>query len=155
MNEAHWHLAVNHLPIIIPVIGIIIMISGLFFKSNPVKRTAYMIFIIGALSTIAAMATGEEAEDLVEDINGFSENYIEHHEEESEIFAVWSYILGGISVLGLWVSFSKKPFSNSICVATIIFAMVTMYFAKNTATTGGEIRHTEIRSNSKINKHHD
>ena len=150
MNGAHWHLVVNHLPIIFPIVGVIVMITGLISKSEAVKRTAFMIFIFGALAAIAAMNTGEGAEEVVENINGVSENFIESHEEAAETFAILSYILGGISLLGLWASFKQKSFSSIISIATLIFAFVVLFFAKQTGTTGGEIRHTEIRSGNSI-----
>ena len=150
MNGAHWHLVVNHLPIIFPLVGVIIMITALISKSEAVKRTAYMIFVLGALATLAAMTTGEGAEEVVENINGMTENYLESHEEAAETFAILSYILGGISLLGLWASFKQKSFSSIISIATLIFAFVVLFFAKQTGTTGGEIRHTEIRSGNNI-----
>jgi uncharacterized membrane protein len=150
MNDAHLHLVVNHLPIIFPIAGIIIMITGLVSKSEAVKRTAFMIFIVGALTTIAAMGTGEGAEEVVENINGVTENYIESHEESAETFAVLAYILGGISLLGLWASFKQRFFSTIISITTLIFAFVVLFFAKQTGTTGGEIRHTEIRSGNSV-----
>lgn len=150
MNGAHWHLVVNHLPIIFPIVGVIVMITGLISKSEAVKRTAFMIFVFGALAAIAAMNTGEGAEEVVENINGVSENFIESHEEAAETFAILSYILGGISLLGLWASFKQKSFSSIISIATLIFAFVVLFFAKQTGTTGGEIRHTEIRSGNNI-----
>ena len=61
-----------------------------------------------------------------------------------------SYILGGISLLGLWASFKQKTFSSIIAIATLVFAFVVLFFAKLTGTTGGEIRHTEIRSGNYI-----
>lgn len=146
MNGAHWHLVVNHLPIIFPIVGGIVLVTGLISKSEAVKRTAFMIFIFGALAAIAAMSTGEGAEEVVEKINGVTENYIETHEETAETFALLSYILGGISLLGLWASFKQKSFSSIISIATLVFALVVLFFAKQTGTTGGEIRHTEIRS---------
>jgi uncharacterized membrane protein len=150
MNGAHWHLAVNHLPIIFPIVGVIVMITGLISKSEAVKRTAFMIFILGAFTAIAAMNTGEGAEEVVEKINGVTENYIESHEETAETFAILAYILGGISLLGLWASFKQKSFSTIISIATLIFAFVVLFFAKQTGTTGGEIRHTEIRNGNSI-----
>jgi len=150
MNGAHWHLVVNHLPIIFPVVGVIVMITGLISKSEAVKRAAYMIFTIGALSAIAAMNTGEGAEEVVEKINGVTENYIESHEETAETFAILSYILGGLSLLGLWASFKQKTYSNIVSIGTIVFALVALFFGKETGTTGGEIRHTEIRSGNII-----
>lgn len=157
MNGAHWHLVVNHLPIIFPIVGVIVMITGLVSKSEAVKRTAFMIFILGALTAIAAMATGEEAEEVVEKITGVTENYIETHEETAETFALLSYILGGISLLGLWASFKQKSFSSIISIATLVLAFVVLLFAKQTGTTGGEIRHTEIRSgqNTPANDSHN
>lgn len=146
MNEAHWHLAVNHLPIIFPIVGVIIMITGLLSKSEPVKRTAYMIFAIGALTAIAAMNTGEGAEEIAEKITGVTENYIETHEETAETFALLAYVLGGISLVGLWASFKQKTFTGAISIVTLLFAFVVLFFARETGTTGGEVRHTEIRS---------
>lgn len=146
MNPAHWHLVVNHLPILFPVVGVIVMVTGLISKSEAVKRTSYLIFAIGALSAIVAMSTGEEAEDTVERISGISEDYIESHEETAETFALLSYLLGGLSLFGLWASFKEKGFSNLLSMGTLIFAFVVLFFGKETGTTGGEIRHTEIRS---------
>lgn len=146
MNDAHLHLVVNHLPIIFPIAGVIILIVGFIFKSEAVKRTAFFIFILGALAAIAAMSTGEGAEEVVEKINDVTENFIEKHEETSETFAIISYVLGAISLLGFWASFKGRAFSNSIGILTLVLAMVTLFFAKQSGTTGGEIRHTEIRA---------
>ena len=150
MNGAHWHLVVNHLPIIFPIVALIVMITGLISKSEAVKRTAFMIFVFGSLAVIAAMNTGEGAEEVVKKINGVTENYIENHEETAETFAILSYMLGGISLFGLWASFKQKTFSSIISISTLIFAFVVLFFTKQTGTTGGEIRHTEIRSGNNI-----
>ena len=146
MNAAHWHLVVNHLPIIFPIVGILVMITGFISKSEAVKRTAFMIFAIGAITTIAAMSTGEGAEEVVEEISGISHDHIENHEETAETFALLSYLLGGLSLIGLWASFKEKSFSQLLAVGTLIFAFVVLFFGRATATTGGEIRHSEIRS---------
>jgi uncharacterized membrane protein len=146
MNGAHWHLVVNHLPIIFPLVGVIVLITGLISKSEAVKRTAFMIFILGAVASIAAMTTGEGAEEIVEKINGVTENYIKSHEETAETFALLSYILGGISLLGLWANFKQKTFSTIVAIGTLVFAFVVLFFGKQTGTTGGEIIHTEIRN---------
>lgn len=146
MNAAHWHLVVNHLPIIFPLVGIIVMITGLISKSEAVKRTAFMIFAIGAITTMAAMSTGEEAEEVVEEIAGITHDLIENHEETAETFALLSYLLGGLSLIGLWASFKEKSFSQLLAVGTLMFAFVVLFFGRATGTTGGEIRHSEIRS---------
>ena len=148
MNGAHWHLVVNHLPIVFPIAGLVVILTGLISKSEAVKRTAYLIFIIGALSALAAMATGDGAEEVAEKITVVSKEYIESHEETAETFALLSYILGGFSIFGLWSSFKQKSFNMIVTGITVIFALVVLFFAKQTGTTGGEIRHTEIRTDS-------
>lgn len=148
MNNAHLHLVLNHLPIILPLLGLLIMMGGLLFKSEIVKRTAYLVFILAALLAIPTFATGEGAEEVIENLSGVEEKYIETHEEIAETFALFCYVLGGISLLGLWANFYKKSFSNLISYLTILICAITLYFAKQTGTTGGEIRHTEIREKS-------
>lgn len=150
MNDAHWHLVVNHLPIIFPLVGVIILITGFISKSEAVKRTAFMLFILGALASIVAMSTGEGAEDIVEKISGVTKNFIHEHEETAETFSILSYVLGAISVIGLWASFQKKSFSNTLAIIILVFAFVVLFFGKETGTTGGEIRHTEIRDSGTV-----
>jgi uncharacterized membrane protein len=160
MNAAHWHLVLNHLPIIIPIIGLLILITGLFLKSEILKRAAYCLFILGAMIAIAASLTGEEAEEVIEGMAGIDEKFIKVHEEVAEIFAILIYILGGISLIGLWANWKQKSFSNIISFVVIAFTVVVLFYAKETGTTGGEIRHTEIRedgssSNNTLNPKHE
>ena len=157
MNEVHFHLAVTHLPIIFPIVGIIVLITAFISKSEAVKRTAYLIFTIGALTSIAAMTSGEGAEDIVEKIDGVSESFIETHEEAAELFSILTYILGGLSLIGLWVSFQQRSFLKTISLIIFLFAFVALFFGLETGTTGGEIRHAEIRSdsnNAELNDYH-
>ncbi len=149
MNEAHVHLVTNHLPIIIPFIALVVLLIGLISKSDAVKRTAFFLFILGAISTFPAFESGEEAEEIVEHLAGVSHDLIHEHEEKAELFMVLSYLLGALSLVGLWANWKKKKFANIISYITILFSVVVLYVAKETGTTGGEIRHPEIRSTFK------
>lgn len=152
MDTAHLHLVVNHLPIIFPIVGLIVLLTGFFTKSEVVKRTAYFIFVLGALASIGAMATGEGAEEAVEDLPGVAENLIKTHEEVAELFAAISYILGAISLGGIFASLKNLSFSKLISYAVGVLALVTLFFAQQTGNTGGQIRHTEIRTgNTAVN----
>lgn len=145
MNSAHLHLIFNHLPIIIPIIGFLIMIAGFIFRSAIVKRIAFGLFILGALFTLPAFGTGEDAEDVIENLAGVEEKYIEAHEEAAEIFAYLSYGLGILSLIGLWANWKQKSFANLLSIIVLLFAVVVLFFGKEAGTTGGEIRHPEIR----------
>ena len=155
MNDAHFHLVVNHLPIIIPIVGLLVMLGGFITRSAIVKRTAYCIFILGALCTIPAAVSGEGAEEVVEHLNIADHHIIHEHEEAAETFILCSYLLGGLALLGLWANLKRKTFGNAISIVTIVFSLVVLFLGSNTATTGGEIRHTEIRNDSGGDTHDD
>lgn len=145
MNDAHFHLVVNHFPIILPMVGALILIIGLIAKSDAVKRTGFLMFVLGAVSSMIAMASGEGAEEIVEKMGNIDHYFVHEHEEKAELFAIISYILGAIALFGLWASFTKKKFANIVAFAALLMSGVSLHFAKETGTSGGEIRHTEIR----------
>lgn len=146
MDELHLHLVVNHLPIIFPVVGIILLLIGIFSKCEVTKRNAYIIFVLGAITSIAAMGTGEGAENSATKIAGLSENLIKKHEEVSEIFAALTYVLGAISLVALIASFRNSVISKYAPFVVGILAIVCLLFAQKVGTTGGEIKHNEIRT---------
>lgn len=152
MNQAHYHLIVNHLPIIVPIIALLVLLGGFAVKSEIVKRTAYLIFIGGSLAAIAAMSTGEGAEDAVAHMETITDSSIHAHEETAELFAVLSYILGAAAAFGLWSSIRKKSYSVPVGYVIIAYTIVVLYFAQQTGTSGGEVRHTEIRADRVITR---
>ncbi len=83
MNQAHFHLLLNHAPIIGPAFGIAVLLAGFIFKSDPVKRAALGIFVLAALLAIPAFLTGEGAEEIVEKLPGVNETLMETHEDVS------------------------------------------------------------------------
>ena len=148
MNPAHLHLIVNHLPIISPIIALGVLLMGLLLKSEVIKRVAYGICIFAALSAVPASVSGENAEDTVENIQGIDHNAIHEHEEAAEKFAVVVYLLGIVAAISLWASWKQLSFATVLQFVVLLIGFTAMFFAKKAGTTGGEIRHTEIRTNS-------
>ena len=146
MNNAHYHLVVNHLPIITPLLGAMILLGGIILKNNTIKMTALLVFIFGSITAFLAIYTGEGAEEIVEKIQGVSEDLIKNHEELAERFALANYFLGLVSLIGLWIGWKKVTFFNAISALVLVISFVVLFFAKQTGTSGGEIRHSEIRA---------
>ena len=146
MNQAHFHLMVNHLPIIFPIAGLLVLIGGIIFRSEVIKRTAYFLFVTGAVTTLPSFISGEGAEEVVEGLQGVSEAVIEKHEDIAKLFAFINYGLGALSLVALWASWKGKSFAAMLGYIILVVAFVSLYFGKETGTTGGEVRHTEIRS---------
>ena len=150
MNGAHFHLIVNHLPIVGILIGFLVLITGFLLKKPQVKVTALGIFVFSALASIAAFYSGEGAEEIVERIPGISETLINKHEETAEIFFILILILGGISLVTMFLEIKKSNLSKFGFILVTLIALGAGVLAKNVGTTGGEIRHTEIRSNANL-----
>lgn len=152
MNDVHLHLALNHFPVIGLVIGILVLLFGFLLRKDQVKATALGIFIFSALMAIAANYTGEGAEDLVENMPGISEQYIETHEDKAEVFLTFVLVLGGVSLVTLFLVVKKMKWAIYGYLLVILLALATAFAAKEVGTSGGEIRHTEIRADSALNQ---
>ena len=149
MNEAHLHMLVNHFPIIGSIFGLGILITGLVLRNDTLKNTAYVIFIIAAIFGFLSMSTGEGAEELVEDMPTVGKHIIHEHEEIAEKFILVMYATGVFSILSLIASIKKHKLAKIVSIITLILAVVSTVLAKSLGTSGGEVRHTEIRETEK------
>lgn len=148
MNDAHLHMVVNHFPIIGTILGAGILIAGIFLKNNTIKNVAYVLFVVAAVFAAVSMATGEGAEEMVEDMPTVGHDIIHEHEEIAEKLALSLYVLGVVSLFGLYANIKKLSQAKIAAVLTLVISIIAIYFAQLTGTTGGEIRHTEIRANA-------
>jgi uncharacterized membrane protein len=150
MNPAHLHLLFNHLPIIIPIVGFLVLLIGFIFKNEIVKQTAAFIFIVAALCAMPAAFTGDGAEDAIRHLPGVSKHLIHQHEEIADTFSVLCYVLGALSLISLIGSWKQKSFVRILYYVLLMVCMVVLYFGQQTGLSGGEIRHPEIRTHDSI-----
>ncbi|MBL6447694.1 hypothetical protein JMN32_15355 [Fulvivirga sp. 29W222] len=156
MNAAHWHLLLNHLPIVGTVIGTLILISGYLIKNNDtIKQTALGVLFFSSLTVIPTYFTGEGAEEIVEEIPGVTEGIIEVHEGFGKIFLLIVLILGALSLATLLSALFKAKMVSLLYIMVLILSVGTCILAKQVGTSGGEIRHTEIRSGNIDYRHVD
>lgn len=158
MNNAHFHLVVNHLPIVGLLIGTLTLITGLLIKRREVKLTSLGILTFAALTSIAAFLTGEGAEEMVENMPGISETLIHTHEEYAESFLSLTLVTGGLALLTFFVELKKARLSKYLFAIVLLASISDLVLAKYLGTSGGEIRHTEIRGDSRVidyNHHQD
>jgi len=148
MNDAHLHLIVNHFPIVGTGIGLLVLIAGYLIKNEQVKATSLGIFIFSALAAIAANYSGDGAEEIVEKIPGITKSIIHDHEEYAEQFFTLSLILGGASLITLFLQIKKLGLALYGYILVIILAISSFVSASYVGISGGEIRHTEIRESS-------
>lgn len=54
MNAAHWHLVVNHFPIVGGFIAFIVWLYGTILRNTVVIKVAYVLFVLIAVSGVVA-----------------------------------------------------------------------------------------------------
>lgn len=157
MNDAHLHMIFNHFPIIGSIFGFGILLAGIILKNKSVQHTAFVLLIITAILGLVAMRTGEGAEDIAEDL-GIAHNLIHEHEEIAEKLAILLYLTGAVSLLALITSIRNHGKAKVFAFVTLVLALGSSVLSKPVGTSGGEIRHTEIRENVTVSgeeNHHN
>jgi hypothetical protein len=61
------------------------------------------------------------------------------------------YGLGLVSILGLVANYKKHGKASVVSYVILFLAIGSAVLSKSVGTSGGEIRHTEIRENANIN----
>jgi len=147
MNEAHLHLIFNHFPLIGTLFGFGIIVFGMVKKNTTIIQTALVVLLISSLMAIPTMMTGEGAEEIVEKL-GVSHDVIHEHEELAEKF-IWLSRLMGILAIAALVLIKKSHKKAMLVISiTVLVALINVIIGAFVGTSGGEIRHTEIRSNT-------
>ena len=148
MDATHLHLTLTHFPIVGTIIGIGILAYGQFAKNDDIKKVALLTFVLMAILTIPVYLTGEDAEETVEHIAGVSEQLIENHEELAEK-AIWLMgLLGVLSLINIFTIIKNLSFVKTISLITLVVSLGTIGLFAKVGSTGGEIRHSEIRTNN-------
>ena len=80
VSPAHWHLLINHFPIILSLVGTLFIGLSFFLKKNTLINGGLILLVMAALTALPANATGEGAEESVEGIAGGTHDGIEIHE---------------------------------------------------------------------------
>lgn len=149
MNGAHIHLLLNHIPVIGTGFGFLVLLVALLRKSTEIRQVSLGIFIISAIVAIPVFFSGEPAEEIAEHLPGVTHALIEEHEEAGKIAFVAIEILGIIALATLVFPRRLANFQHGVSIALLVLSVVVGGLMLRTAGLGGEIRHTEIRSDAK------
>lgn len=147
MNSAHIHLIVNHVPVILTIFSLFVLLAGYFTNKPEYRKLAFFGFVIAAIFAIITFYTGDGAEDIVEDIAGFSHDAIENHEHAAENSRLFAILLGIFGLGGIFYFKDDKVKGFKIfIIITILLALVASAYLIYTGYLGGMIRHTELYS---------
>ena len=146
MNAAEFHLLLNHLPVLIPILGFVILAAGLGLKSKDIQKTGLCVLVAAGLFALPTYFTGEPAEDLVKNYPGVSRVAIHEHEEAG----LWALVVLGLAAVVAAVAFGlmwkKKSVPRAAWGLLLLLSALACLAMARTAHFGGLIRHEEIQT---------
>ena len=144
MNDTYLHLTLTHVPIVGGFIAFVLLLSGYIQKNEGITKAALYLLIALALVTVVVNHTGEEAEEFVEHMAGYSHHAIHEHEEMAE----WAFRLmlaTGLGAAAALYMFRRNAAKTRIVVGLVLLLnIITCGLMAWTGKKGGEIRHTEV-----------
>lgn len=163
-NGAYIHLLLNHIPVFGLFFGMGLLAWGILGKHQILRSAAFLILIGSALITLPVNKSGEEAEEIVEEIldardpenRSLNHKLIHEHEEAAETAMILMLVLGVLS-FGAWVMQSRKHrLAVSTSYLALVLAVANFAWMVYVNKQGGMISHVETRPNFVVPEHdHD
>ena len=145
MDQTHLHLLTNHVSLFGFVFGLLILVLGMFRKSEELKLGAAIIFVIAGLMIIPAFQTGEGAEDTVEELAGVRHDDIEEHEDAAKFARIAALAMAVLAGYSLFKYRKTKSIPKGLTIAMLVIGLWGFTVIARTAYLGGFIRHSEIQ----------
>ena len=145
MNAPHWHLLLNHFPVLGTLFGLGLWAFALWRQSPELKRTALGVFVLMALLAVPAYLTGEPSEKVIQALPGVTQAAIETHEDAANIAFIGILVLGVGALAGLVVFWQAKLMPRWFSSIMLAAALAVSGLMAWTANLGGQVRHTELR----------
>ncbi len=153
---ANLHPKIVHFPIALFIVYALLEIIGSFVKKDFFSKTAHLILFLGVIGAVAAVLTGNSAEDAARILSkagaSISMQSIENHSDFAN-FTLWYF--AGILVLRTFVVIRKK-FEGSIKYFFVILSIIGVFLVYQTGELGGklvykygigtELKKTEIKN---------
>jgi uncharacterized membrane protein len=145
MNSAQLHLIFTHLPIVGLGFAILLNLVAVFRKSEELQKLSLWCYLLLGIFGLLAYITGDDAGKIMETYPGITEELIEPHENIALFFFIGLMITSVLSIIGLYITKTKEYLLKRFNLYLLIAAILLSILAVKTGSTGGDIRHTEIK----------
>ncbi len=143
LNGAHWHLLVNHFPIIGGLLATIVLGYGLLRRNESIVKLGFGLFLLMSVGTAITNQTGESAEQYLKSINALDRPRLHEHEEAAGLANVGMYLTGVLSLLALVWNRAKQW--RWLPILIFIVSLLTFGLMANVGRLGGLIMHKELQ----------
>lgn len=144
-NAAHWHVVLNHIPIVGFFFAFLVLLLSEFSSCSAWRKVGWFLVIVSAAFLYPVYQTGEQAHEMVSKLENVLPPQIDHHEEKA-IMAIWcSGITGVLALLAFFAEGVKgKCLIRPFRLIILLGVFCSLAFFSYTAFEGGLIRHPEF-----------
>lgn len=145
VTVARIHLALCHVPAITLVCGWAWLAFGLWRQSRDIQRAALVTLAVAGLLSIPLYMSGESAVGMVKGLPGFSDAFLERHEALAGVALAGHLVLGVAAIAG-WFQSRGRALLRWLGISLLGAGVVVIGLVLWTASLGGQVRHSEIRT---------
>jgi len=132
---AQFHPKIIHFPIAFLLVYLLLELLGAIFKKEFFSKSAHLFLLFGVLGALAAVLTGNQAENAYEGWNKTTSAILDIHSMYANI-TLWFFT--ALLVLRTFLVLRKK-FNNLFKYIFCILAIVGAYFIYQTGEHGGQM----------------
>lgn len=144
MDAVQVHLALNHLPVALVLIGSVILLVGTFLTNTSVIKTGASCLLAAGIFTLPVYFSGEDAEHKIEHMQGVIEDDIEEHEEAALYGGIACGVVALLALIGFLGRF-YSPEHSRFKILLFVASLVTCAILLRVSHLGGLIRHPELK----------
>jgi uncharacterized membrane protein len=145
MNATQLHLIFTHLPIIGLGFAILLNLIAVLRKSAELQKLSLWFYLLLGILTLLAYLTGDSAAEIMKTYPGITEDIIEPHENIALFFFIGLMITTALSMAALYITKTKRHLLSRFSIYLLTAGILISFLAVKTGSTGGAIRHTEIK----------
>ena len=144
----HVHLLLNHLPIFMSAIGLLLLLVAGWRSDQALLRIAFAVLVGSALVTILTYMTGEGAAERAEQLPGVPRVLVDAHHDAALVAGIVVILLGGLAFWALRHYQPSIEMPTALVRGVIVGAGVAAALMAYAGFRGGLIRHPEVRPRS-------
>lgn len=151
MTAAHWHLVLNHIPIIGTTISTLLLIAGLLLKNEQLKIISVIFILAMSVFGVIVHETGEKTERNIKNDQTVNQYAVEQHEEAAKPAFLVHNVAGMLSLIALTFYKKKRKVFNVVASLIVVISLSAAGLMSYAGYLGGKIRHSQTIHNNESN----
>ena len=144
ITPAHWHVLLNHLPIMGVPLTALLLCWGLFRRHDVVIRAALYGALLMAAGSVVVDQLGDAAKDNIEHEAWANRDLIRAHEDAADYANTAALVTGALALVVLVMARGGKPVRFAGAIVVLLALLITASAMARTGWEGGKIRHSEF-----------